>query len=167
MGWKRNPWAHLYPWIISLRREGYNLERILHAFEVNPSIQMDPNNIDSVNLATLLIKDALGELPPDEIDKHIFPSEVLSFSPAFEVAEGYVFNAHTPDGEDDFLFLVEPFAFIDVKSIDDVMQRLCKARNSVNQLVLFKYHTQSPYGLSGKEELANAKIFFEDTKKLV
>ncbi|MBD9658103.1 hypothetical protein [Pantoea sp. PNT03] len=162
MGWKRNPWLHHYQWIKYLDELGYSLEMKLEAFEKNPATKMNRDIPEEVEFAKVLIKDALGQLPPSEIDKYILPSEVLGFSPAFEVSEGYVFNAHTPEDEPDFLFLVAHDAFPNAKNIDDVMKSLASVSSTVNQLVLQRYHTRHPYGLSGTQEVARAKISAAD-----
>lgn len=158
MGWKRNPWSYLYEWIRYLDELGYDMDRKLEAFEANPATRLDRTISEEVEFAKVLINDALGKLPHGEIDKYILPSEVLGFSPAFEVNEGYVFNAHTPEGEKDFLFLVEPAAFPHAKNIEDVMKSLASVSSNVNRLVLQRYHTRYPYGLSGRQEVAKAKI---------
>lgn len=157
MGWKRNPWSYLYDWIRGLQQAGYDQEKMLEAFEVMPYTKLDRTNPAEVEFALVLINDALGKLPYGEIDKYILPSDVIGFSPAYDDSEGYVFNAHTPDGEEDFLFLVEKNVFHDAKDIDQVMAKLAMKSAIVNKLVLQRFHTRHPYQL-GNGKIANAKI---------
>ena len=161
MGWKYNPWSYLYDWIRGLERIGYDMDQMLSAFEVMPYTKLDRNNEKEVSFAKVLINDALGKLSPGEIDKYILPSDVIGFSPAYDDSEGFVFNAHTPQGEDDFLFVVEKDAFPAAKNIDDVMARLAMKSAIVNKLVHQRYHTCSPYQL-GSNDIARAKISKSD-----
>ncbi len=161
MGWKRNPWSYLYDWIRFLEESGFDLDAKLKAFEVNQATRLDRNNPKEVEFAKVLIKDALGQLPAGEIDKYIFPSDVVGFSPAFEDSEGYVFTAHTPEGEEDFLFLVDRNAFPSDKSLEQVTLKLAKNGAYVNKLVLQRFHTRPPYQL-GDGKIACAKIDFGD-----
>jgi len=161
MGWKRNPWSYLYDWIRGLEQAGYDQEKMLNAFEVMPYTRLDRNNPEEVEFALVLINDALGKLPYGEIDKYILPSDVVGFSPAFDSSEGYVFTAHTPSGEKDFLFLVEKNLYPGAKDIDQVMAKLAMKSSIVNKLVLQRFHTRHPYSI-GNGEVAKAKISFGD-----
>ncbi|WP_312140504.1 hypothetical protein [Atlantibacter hermannii] len=158
MGWKRNPWAYLYDWIRGLHQSGYDLDDMLLAFEKMPYTKLDRKNEEEVAFAKVLIADALGQLPFGEIDKYILPSDVIGFSPAFVDSEGFVFTAHTPKGEDDFLFLVSPKAFPQETTLDGVMRRLAAQSAIVNKLVLQRYHTRPPYQLGTAGMIACAKI---------
>jgi len=62
MGWKRNPWTHLYEWVRFMSQEGFDEARMLKAFEINDATKMDPSKPEDVALAKVIIKDALGEV---------------------------------------------------------------------------------------------------------
>lgn len=157
MGWKRNPWSYLYDWIRGLDQIGYDQEKMLEAFEAMPYTRLDRRNPAEVEFAMVLINDALGKLPHGEIDKYILPSDVIGFSPSHEESEGYVFSAHTPEGEEDFFFLVEKDVFPKATSIEQVMAELAMKSAIVNKLVLQRYHTRHPYELDN-HKVAHAKL---------
>ncbi|MCP2121918.1 UNVERIFIED_ORG: hypothetical protein J2Y93_001963 [Pantoea agglomerans] len=160
MGWKRNPWVHLYQWIRYLDQEGYSEEKILQTFGKNQATRaVDFDDPRDVAFCTTLVRDALGLLPPGEIDKYIEPSSVTGFTAVKIADEGYLYVAHTPHGEDDFLFLVNLDVFPDAKSQDDVDKMLLSRHQEVCDLLLRKYHTQHPYGMNGTDKVASARIF--------
>lgn len=160
MGWKRNPWAHLYPWIQYLDKEGYSQQQILETFGKNQATRaVNFDDPQDVAFCTTLVHDALGLLPSGEIDKYIEPSAITGFTPVKSADEGYLYEAHTPEGEDDFLFLVNFDVFPDAKSQGDVDRILLSRHQIVCDLLLRKYHTQHPYGMNGTDKVASARIF--------
>jgi len=162
MGWKRNPWIHLYQWIKYMKQEGMDEGQMLKAFETCPATKMDPNNQEEITFAKILINDALGKLQSNEIDKYILPSEVVGFKPSIITSEGYVFEAITPSDEENFLFLVDKDVFKDAKNIDEVAKRLSEKSAQICELVLYRFHTRNPYGLSGTTKVAMARISKDD-----
>ncbi|WP_336658258.1 hypothetical protein [Leclercia adecarboxylata] len=141
----------------------FDMEKMLSAFETMPYTKLDRSNEKEVEFAKILINDALGKLPPGEIDKYILPSDVIGFSPAFVDSAGFVFTAHTPEGEDDFLFLVDRDVFPAAENIDDVMAKLASKSAIVTRLVHQRFHTRYPYGLgAGNNVVASARISKED-----
>lgn len=163
MGWKKNPYKHLYAWIIGLRDQGYTHDQIMKAFETCPSTNMDSSNAEQVKLADIIIRHALGEASDQEIEPYSHPTQVLSFEPFGECAEGFVFLANTPDGENDIHFLVEKTALGDNSSIEKVFEVLSNNKINTCNLILYKAHTQHPYGVSNMPfEVAAAKLTWQD-----
>lgn len=160
MGWKRNPWAHLYQWIRFLDEQGYSEQQILETFGKNSATRAvnldDPKDVE---FCTTLVRDALGLLPPGEIDKFIEPSAVTGFTFVKVADEGYLYLAHTPAEEDDFLFLVNFDVFPEAKTQGDIDKILLSKHQEVCELLLRKYHTQRPYGMNGMDKVASARIF--------
>lgn len=163
MSWKRNPYKYLYTWILGLREQGYSHEQIMKAFETCPSTNMDSSNAEQVKLADIIIRHALGEASDLEIEAYSHPTEVLGFEPFAECSEGFVFLALTPDGEKDIHFLVEKTALGESSSIEKVFEALSGNKNNVCKLILYKAHTQHPYGVSNMPfEVAAAKLTWRD-----
>lgn len=163
MSWKRNPYIHLYDWITGLRDQGYNHEQIMKAFETCPATMMDINDEQQVKLADVIIRHALGQASDHEIEKYCFPTEVSGFEPFGECSEGFVFLAKTPEREDDFYFLVEQTAIEGSPSLEDINNLLLNNEKQVCNLVLYKAHTQHPYGVSNMPfEAAQAKLTWRD-----
>jgi hypothetical protein len=163
MSWKRNPYKYLYTWIIGLRDQGYTHDQIMKAFKTCPSTIMDSSNAEQVKLADIIIRHALGQASDQEIEPYSHPTEVLSFKPFGECTEGFVFLANTPDGEDDIYFLVEKNALGENSSIEAVFEALSSNESNACNLVLYKAHTQNPYGVSNMPfEVAAAKLTWRD-----
>jgi hypothetical protein len=163
MSWKRNPYKHLYQWIIHLKDEGYSHERIMEAFEKCPATMMDTANENEVKLADVIIRHALGKADDSEIEEYCFSTEIIDFEKYTECTEGYLFLAKTPETEEDFYFLVEKEVLGNVSSIEEVSKILTTNKDEVRNLILYKSHTQSPYGVSGMPfEVAKAKLTWRD-----
>lgn len=163
MSWKRNPYKYLYEWIQGLRDQGYNHDQILKAFETNQATRMNPDDVDQVTLADVIIRHALGEAADSEIEKYCTPTDVEDFEVVGECHEGYAFKARTPDNEDDFYFLVDKNAVSTAESIEDINFILEQQKDRVCNLVLYKSHIQHPYGVSNMPfEVAKAKLTWRD-----
>ncbi len=160
MGWKRNPWEHLYQWIRYLDELGYSEEKILQTFGKNAATsKVNFDDPADVEFCQTLVRDALGQLPVNEIDKYIEPSAVVGFKAEKKVHEGYLYTAITPAEEKDFLFLVNEDVFPKACSISDVNNELLARFDTVCQLLLRKFHTEYPWGMNGTDKVAAARIF--------
>jgi|GEM_PF-5272003 len=163
MSWKRNPYEYLYGWIVGMRDEGFDHEQIMEAFKTCPTTKMDANDQDQLKLADVIIRHALGQASDQEIEMYCHPTEVIGFKQIGKCAEGYIFMAHTTEDEDDFHFLVEEDAIDGASSLDEVRNVLMRFEEQVCRLLLYKSHTQSPYGVTGMSfQTAAAKLTWRD-----
>lgn len=103
---RANRFEWLYEWIRGLPPQGYDEEKILGAFAINPATRLDLNDVEAVKLGRLIIRHALGQSDGKELEAYLPPVEVLDVRYLNATDEGHLCQATCADGSEDFTFLV-------------------------------------------------------------
>lgn len=144
-----NPYEHLYKWIRFMRDENFSFDRMLKAFETCVATKMDPNDPDQVELAKIIIKHALGDVPDAAMAPFCSPSAVLNLIPIEEFSAGYLFQAKTDQEDDSFIVWVDRNISTEVNKLDEVETMINNDLQRICQIVRMKAHT------SHKHEIPN------------
>lgn len=154
-----------------MRDENFSLEEILKAFETAPMTRMDPQDLEQYELAKIIIRHALGEIPDSEIAPFCSPTQVTNIKPIAKFSEGYLFKAETDLEDEGFTVWIDNNVSTTASSIEDIETFLAEDIRNICQLIQMKAHTEHPYELPEEAKLlsgstvAKVKLTWRDFKR--